>query len=531
MSISIELNKWLFSIKELHYQKEVNVPHTWNVDKEVMKYRGIAQYETSIDVDDSLRDREAIITFNAVYHSASIFVNDTFIGEHKHSGYTPFSFNITSHLKYGEKNYIKVVIDNTHIEDMFPYLDDFDWADDGGIIRKVKIDFFKQNSIQFAHIFQNIDKIEGNKCSGSFYIRSNYEGRFLVKVVDIKNGQQVINIESHNEERIIFENLRVWDIDNPYLYRVDLISDGEVYSTKIGFRKIEVRGEKIFLNNKETFLKGCEWMPGSLPEYGMAEPLEHSIFRLKQLKDLGCNFTRFHWQQDDSIFEWCDENGLLVQEEIPYWGQPKIATSLQTKIAQQQADEMLHYHFNHPSIIFWGVGNELGGEEKATIEYVKTMVRYFKSFDSERLVNYVSNSFSRVENIDKDDACLYGDITMWNDYLGLWEPTDDIESHFKRTCLKAKGHPIVISEFGLCEPRFDGGDERRCQIIKDRLALYKTVNNLVGYVYFSLNDYRTHCGEAGVDNYRQRVHGSTDLYGNKKLSYDVFKKLNREFKK
>lgn len=268
-------------------------------------------------------------------------------------------------------------------------------------------------------------------------------------------------------------------------------------------------------------------MPGSHPDYGMAEPLEHSIKRLRQLKDAGCVFTRFHWQQDDSLYDWCDENGLLVQEEIPYWGYPKEPTPLQLEIAKQHADEMLRFHFNHPSIVCWGVGNELGGDKPATIAYVRDMVRYFKERDNRRLVNFVSNTLSRVENADKDDATLYGDIVMWNEYLGLWEPSEDIVNHILRTCRKAAGKPLVVSEFGLCEPRFQGGDPKRCRILEERITLYEKIPNICGYVWFSLNDYRTHMGEEGEDNLRRRVHGSTDLYGNEKPSYRLLCKLQR----
>ena len=266
-------------------------------------------------------------------------------------------------------------------------------------------------------------------------------------------------------------------------------------------------------------------MPGSHPDFGMAEPLDHSIKCLKQLKTAGCVFTRFHWQQDSALFDWCDENGLLVQEEIPYWGYPKQATPLQLDIAKQQADEMMHFHFNHPSIVCWGVGNELGAETEPTIQYVKDMVQYFKAYDKRRLVNYVSNTLSRVENAEKDDATLYGDIAMWNDYLGLWEPSDDIINHMLRTCKKAQGMPLLVSEFGLCEPHFKGGDKERARILQERLAMYKEIPNICGYMWFSLNDYRTHCGEEGEDKLRRRVHGSTDLYGNEKPSYRLLCRL------
>lgn len=83
----------------------------------------------------------------------------------------------------------------------------------------------------------------------------------------------------------------------------------------------------------------------------------------------------------------------------------------------------------------------------------------------------------------------------------------------------------MVTEFGLCEPHFKGGDERRMQILLERIPIYKSLPNMVGYVWFSLNDYRTHCGEAGEGKMNQRIYGSTDLYGNEKLSYKAFKNI------
>lgn len=532
MRYTITLNKWDFLISELNYKTNVTVPHTWNVDDKVMQHRGTVEYETAVYIDESLKEKKAFISFNAVYHTAKIYINGAFVGEHSRSGFTPFRFNVTDNIVFGTENNIKVIVDNTHIDEMLPHMNDFDWADDGGIIRKAELQFAEKNGIEYLRAEEKITSINDNFCSGSLVIKTAFFDGVAkcatVKIIDYSDNSIVTekyfdSIE--NEVTVNFENLKLWSCYSPNLYRIALETENDYYEIRTGLRTIEVSGENILLNGKEIFLKGCEWMPGSHPDFGMAEPLEHSIRCLKQLKNAGCVFTRFHWQQDDSLFDWCDENGLLVQEEIPYWGYPKQATPMQLDIAKQQADEMVCFHSNHPSIIFWGVGNELGAETEPTIQYVKDMVAYFKSLDGRRLVNYVSNTLSRIENVDKDDATLYGDVAMWNDYLGLWEPSDDIENHAIRTAIKAKGMPLIVSEFGLCEPHFKGGDKKRAEILKDRLDLYSKIDNIKGYMWFSLNDYRTHCGEAGEDKMRQRVHGSTDLYGNEKPSYRLLQKL------
>ncbi len=534
MRYNITLNKWNFKISELHYSAKVTVPHTWNVDQEVMKHRGGAEYETSIFIDEALKDKKAFLSFNAVYHTAKVYINDAFAGEHKRSGFTPFKFDVTDKIIFGADNKIKVIVDNTHIDEMLPHKDDFDWADDGGMIRKAELQFVEQNAIEYIRAEENIKIINDDVCSGSLLIKTAFfdskPQSGTVSIIDCSDNKTVVKKHFQSIENKItveFKDLKLWSCYSPNLYRIAIETANDCYEIQTGLRKIEVKGEKVFLNGKEIYLKGCEWMPGSHPDFGMAEPLAHSIKCLKQLKNAGCVFTRFHWQQDDSLFDWCDENGLLVQEEIPYWGYPKQATELQLVIAKQQADEMVYFHSNHPSIICWGVGNELGGETEPTIKYVDDMVKYFKSLDGRRLVNYVSNSISRNENVNKDDAALHGDIAMWNDYLGLWEPSDDIENHMIRTCSKAKGMPLLVSEFGLCEPHFKGGDKERARILKERLTMYSKIENICGYVWFSLNDYRTHCGEEGEDKMRRRVHGSTDLYGNEKPSYRLLCKLQK----
>ncbi len=532
MRYNISLNKWDFKIGKLNYSAKVAVPHTWNVDDSVMEYRGEAEYETSVFIDEALKNKRVFLSCNAVYHTAKVYINGASAGEHNRSGYTPFKFDITNLIKFGENNRIRIVVDNTHIDEMLPHNGDFDWADDGGIIRKAELQFVEGGAIEYIRIEENIKSVNDGFCRGSLLIKTAFlDGKSHsgdVSIIDCSDNKTAVKKHFdaiENEITVDFENLKLWSACSPALYRISLETKNDRHEIRTGLRTIEVKGEKILLNGEEIYLKGCEWMPGSHPDYGMAEPLEHSIKRLRQLKNAGCVFTRFHWQQDDGILDWCDENGLLVQEEIPYWGYPKRATPLQLDIAKQQADEMVYYHSNHPSIVCWGIGNELGGETESTIEYVKNMVDYFKSLDGRRLVNYVSNTLSRVENAEKDDATLHGDIAMWNDYLGLWEPSDDIENHMIRTCKKAKGMPLIVSEFGLCEPHFKGGDEERSRILKERLRMYSKIENICGYIWFSLNDYRTHCGEEGEGKLRRRVHGSTDLYGNEKPSYRLLQSL------
>lgn len=528
MKKRIDLKNWHFKIKSLDFETQVTLPHTWNVDdnKAVQLYRGEAEYSTVVDLE-APKGKKIFIYFGAAYHTANVYVNDRLAGIHTGSGDTPFEFDITDLVLAG-RNTLRVTVDNHSKDEMLPHRLDYDWADDGGLIRGVRLTVCDRSDLFNLQVRYKITEMNERLCSGVLKLFITALPQPVnIRVTDLQTHETVLTAAASSEGSIElpFQNLKLWDYLNPNLYVVCVSTQNDSISKRTGFRTIEVKGTKVLLNGREVYLKGCEWMPGSHPDYGMAEPLAHSIKCLSQLKAAGCIFTRFHWQQDTSLFDWCDENGLLVQEEIPYWGYPKEATPLQLKIAKMQTDEMVHYHSHHPSIICWGVGNELGGEFPSTIDYVKQMYAYFKSLDKNRLVNYVSNSVCRDTNVDLDDAAMYGDIAMWNEYLGLWQPCDDVEGVIRRTYAKFGNMPSLVSEFGLCEPTFSGGDQRRTEILLERIPIYKSLPNMAGYVWFSLNDYRTHCGESGEGKLKQRIHGSTDLYGKEKPSYRIFSEI------
>ena len=515
-------------------EKDVTLPHTWNVDPdpEIQVYRGIGSYETTITLS-GLKHCMAVLYVGAAYHTANVYVNGHPSFYHSGSGYLPFEADITDYLIEGE-NRIRIDVDNTPKKEMLPHMLDFDWADDGGLTRNVSLKLYEEQDIYDADIRYEVDIIDGERASGRLFVTLDAEPQdYRVEVLDCTTQEMVLSETSDEEEmlELEFEDFTLWSPENPRLYLVRVIGETDVYEKRIGFRTIEVKGTSVLLNGKPVYLQGCEWMPGSHPDYGTAEIPEISEIYLRKLREAGCVFTRFHWQQDDWFYDWCDEHGLMVQEEIPYWGYPKISTPMQMEIAENQAIDMVHYHGHHPSIICWGAGNELGGADPETIDYVDHMVAFFKELDDSRLVNYVSNSLGLDQNVELDDAALHGDIAMWNEYLGLWQPCDDVEAVVRRTAKKAGNMPILVSEFGLCEPRFAGGDEKRCEILRDRLPLYADIDNMCGYVYFCLNDYRTQMGEEGEKRYRRRVHGSIDMYGNEKPSYQLFRALQKKYSK
>mgnify|MGYP001198297234 CR=1 FL=1 len=208
---------------------------------------------------------------------------------------------------------------------------------------------------------------------------------------------------------------------------------------------------------------------------------------------------------------------MLVQEEVPFWGAtPSAAGEQQWKIFKEQLQEMVSAHRNHPSVFAWGVGNELDGQAEETIQYIRDAVAYTHRMDPDRPANYVSNSIFKAPALD---GTAHGDIMMVNDYIGTWHGDLDQYGKWDHIVAANPDKPVIPSEFGLCEPAFSGGDERREEIFLEKLKCYRSYPNIAGTIYFCLNDYRTQMGEDGEGKWKKRVHGSAGLKGEPKPSY------------
>jgi len=544
--------RWYGSDESIGAWRKVSVPQTWQIDSAFIDYRGVAWYRRTFDVPSEWQNSAVRIEFEAVFHTATIWVNGELAGEHVRKGYTAFVLDITHLLRWRKSNTIAVRVDNAFDEHMVPRGHSSDWAHDGGIYRPVQLLITAKIFVERVDIEAVPDLATGDgKLAITAYLRNtsskSWIGRASFRIIDDETGLTVVTssdtpaftIESGGAQTRTFEatipKAKLWHFDHPNLYRLifSIAGGQETHQLPVtfGVRTLEAKGSGFYLNGERVRLMGVERMAGSNPEFGMAEPSQWIAHDHDDLKHLNCVFTRVHWPQDKRVLDYCDRHGILMQSEIPAWGYDTFAgmgAEPDADILQnalEQLKEMIARDRNHPSIVVWGLCNEIGGQNPPAYQFAKSMLEEAKRLDPHRLCSYASNSLGETP---KRDAAGLMDFIETNEYFGSWSPgsPEAVAKHLDDLHAAFPGKPVVISEYGYCACTEDRpeGDEHRIEILRSHDAAIRSKDFVAGAIFFCYNDYRTHVGNRGVGALKQNVHGVVDLCGAQKASYEVLRR-------
>jgi beta-glucuronidase len=543
--------RWYGSDESIVAWRKVRVPHTWQVEPTFSDYRGVAWYRRTFDAPSEWQNSAIRIEFEAVFHTATVWVNGELAGEHVRKGYTAFVLDITHLLRWGSSNTIAVRVDNAFNDHMVPRGRSSDWAHDGGIYRPVQLLITPKTFVERVDVEACPDLASGDgKLAVTAYIRNtglkSWTGRASFRAIDDETGlteltssdTQGFSIKSGVSQTRKFEatlpKAKLWHFDHPSLYQLifSIASGQEAHRLTVtfGFRKLEAKGSGFYLNGERVRLMGVERMAGSNPEFGMAEPSEWITHDHDDLKHLNCVFTRVHWPQDKRVLEYCDRHGILMQTEIPAWGYDTfvgMGAEPDTDILEnglEQLREMIARDRNHPSVVVWGLCNEIAGQNPPAYQFAKHILEEAKRLDPNRLCSYASNSLD--ETPERDAAGLM-DFIETNEYFGSWAPGSPVEvaKHLDKLHTAFPSKPVVISEYGYCACTEDRpeGDEHRIEILRTHDAAIRSKDFVAGAIFFCYNDYRTHVGDRGVGAFLHRVHGVVDICGVKKASYEVLR--------
>lgn len=363
----------------------------------IMTHYDYSWYRRLFTLPQNWNGKKIIINFGAVDWQSEVFVNGTSVGIHK-GGYDPFSYDITPYLKgTGEQELIVKVYDPT---DALGEPRGKQTLHQGGIMYTSTSGIWQTAWLEPVAAASNIEnlKIEPDVDGGKLKLTVNTAGAAEGTVVTATayDGTTVagkVEGSANTALYIPIPNAKLWSPDNPFLYdlKVDLKKDSTVIDTVksyFGMRKIavnQVNGvNKIFLNNKDTFMMG-PLDQGFWPDGLYTAPTDAALkFDIEQEKALGFNMVRKHIKVEPARwYYWADKLGILVWQDMPsadsYMSNPPPVDKPQYELELQR---MVQTHWNSPSIIMWCVFNEEQGQyEPARI------VSIVANLDKSRLIN------------------------------------------------------------------------------------------------------------------------------------------------
>jgi beta-galactosidase len=393
-----------------------------------LQYTGPGWYRTTFLIGEQHTNKRVFIEFEAVSLEAKVWVNGKEVGMHR-GGYTAFSFDITDHIRYGKPNLLAVRADNSNNPKIAPWMNDekkafpfsFDYAVYGGIYRDVWISI--TDHVKIEKVF-NTATIGGQSPASltietrvKNYAKNSREVTLSTSIYDpadklvstlkskktIKPGEQV----SFSQMESVFGDLKLWDVNDPKLYKVysTVSYDGKVvddFESVFGFRYFTLANNQAFsLNDRKFLIRGVN-RHQDMEGLGYALPNLQHLADAKLIKEAGFNFVRHaHYPSDSEFTKACDELGLMLWLEIPLTG----STSEDPDFLQnckQQLTEMIEQHYNNPSVIIWGIGNESdrsGADEAATNRIFSELIKTARSLDETRTLTGCNYKFESNQKI------------------------------------------------------------------------------------------------------------------------------------
>lgn len=366
--------------------EKVNLPHCFNahdaVDPDVNYYQGPGWYRILLDVSNPYAKGRTLLHFEGAGQKTKVYLYTTKVAEHT-GGYDEWTADLTEAIDAFKKRpefqtqfkgKVPLVIrcDNSRDLEMIPSsLSDFNVY--GGLYRYVNLVYTPALSVDklFAHA-----EVDAKGTSGKLSIKARLRNpdqatSALVKLRLSDPSGKVIYTFSKQINTFKGDSLlttvqvkspKLWSPDAPQQYTVSLslTANGAtvLQEEKIGFRNFEfVKKGPFMLNGKRLLLRGTHRHEDHA---GVAAAMTEDMIRteIKMMKEMGVNFIRLgHYQQSRIVLNLCDSLGILVWEEIP-WCRGGLGGQIYQDQAKRMLTHMVEQHYNHPSVIIWGMGNE-----------------------------------------------------------------------------------------------------------------------------------------------------------------------------
>ena len=471
---------WEFSRDSMSWQ-DVRIPHSTNAldGHSPRYYRGRTYYNTVLDINKADVKRPTFLLFEGAAQKAAVFVNDRKKALH-YGGYTAFCVDVTDNLHAGE-NQITVICDNTQDLALAPVSAGFN--KNNGLHNPVHL-------LQYNDIY--LDPIENGPYRIHAFSRHTDHGEQLVVQTDVRSMKRSVKVDftyrlkdhsgkvvmerdysaltksgglTHSTCEMLVDSVHLWDgLNDPYLYTIEmeLKAGGKTVdktSTQFGFRYFEMTPDRgFFLNGHPYPLRGVNLHQDM---QGKASALTREDYDrdYAMVHEIGANFVRLaHYPHNDYAYHLCDSLGIIVQAEIPWVNICGFKTPPAYFLnLRNMATEMTNNLFNHPSIMFWSIWNEVtDGMEDDDV-------------DNERVALETRNIYDAIRNIDGQRLIGLTDCTLFarpgypdlkanyyseNRYNGWYISKENMDGLLKFTDDmneihdKVRSHIVNVAEYG-----------------------------------------------------------------------------------
>lgn len=489
--------KWFAKDVNIASWDTMAVPGNWDLVNEYAEYVGDAWYTKTFTVDEIQSAEQLRLVFQSVYNDSKIWINGHFVGENDF-GFLPFHFDITQYVNPETENRLTVLVNNVFKSGAM-----WNW---GGIRRPVWLEITPKTRIEFQHIDAVPDLKKGNAALNVKIVSSNITNvpKKVLFNIDIKSNGKVVakgkvktTIPANTNRYTVNwsytlpkSKVNLWHFDFPNLYEstVTMSENKEVLhvnSDRFGIRKIEIVGMQLLLNGESIRPVGFNVVPEDRFT-GNTLPIERIKEDIDLMKSLGANMARLsHVSLPKEYIDYLDEKGIMIFEEVGLWGKDVLVDPEHPK-PKEWLRKIIEENYNHPAIVGWSVGNEIGGLSKnpKAHSYIKGAIEMAKDLDPNRLASYASNTASGSSN----DAAKYADLVLLNSYKYWGDRLDRTWENHKK--------PIFMSEFG---EELNSEDPSLGDIPAEKIMNeLRNKEYVLGGSLWTFNDYRsTYHGKEG----------------------------------
>lgn len=443
-------NKWDF----------VNLPHCWNAidgqDGGNDYYRGTCYYAKELDKMELPKADKYYLEIKGANSSADVYVNGKHL-QHHDGGYSTWRVDITDELT--DKTLLVITVDNAPNEVVYPQTADFTFY--GGLYRDVNLICVNESHFDLDYYggpgLTVTPKVEGTSASvhvDAYLTNSKMGQKLCYTVLDAEGNIVATTTSDDTSADLEIKDVHLWHgRKDPYLYtaKIDLVEDGVILdnvSARFGCRTFEITADRGFILNGEEYpLRGVS---RHQDRWGIGNALlpEHHKEDMEFIYEVGCTTIRLaHYQHDQYFYDLCDEYGMVIWAEIPYISK-HMATGRENTISQMK--ELIVQNYNHPSIVVWGLSNEItmGGEEdNDLLENHHILNDLCHEMDKTRPTTMACLTMCKIDS----SIVQIPDVVSYNHYFGWYGGDTSMNGPwFDKFHETHPNIPIGCSEYG-CE--------------------------------------------------------------------------------